>query len=64
MIRGLDVLETISNRSADTNDYPIERILLKKVTIIPREKLPAAAGAQTPGAAPAKKPLWRRVWPF
>ena len=64
VIRGLDVLETISNRSADTNDYPIERILLKKVSIIPREKLPAAAGAQTPGAAPAKKPLWRRVWPF
>ena len=66
VIRGLDVLESISNRSADTNDYPIERILLKKVTIIPREKLPGAAVATQPGAAtaPAKKPLWRRVWPF
>jgi cyclophilin family peptidyl-prolyl cis-trans isomerase len=64
VIRGLDVLETISNRSADTNDYPIERILLKRVSIVPREKLPAPAAAEKPGAAPQKKPLWRRVWPF
>ena len=64
VIRGLDVLEMISNRSADTNDYPIERILVKKVSIIPREKLPAPASAMKPGAAPEKKPLLRRLWPF
>jgi cyclophilin family peptidyl-prolyl cis-trans isomerase len=64
VIGGLDVLETISNRSADTNDYPIERIVLKKVSIMPREKLPAPAAAPQPGAAPAKKPFWRRVWPW
>jgi cyclophilin family peptidyl-prolyl cis-trans isomerase len=64
VIRGLDVLETISNRSADTNDYPLERIVLKKVSIIPREKLPTPAAAPKPGAAPEKKPLWRRVWPW
>ena len=64
VIRGLDVLESISNRSADTNDYPIERIILKKVSIIPREKLPALAAAPKPGATPEKKPLLRRLWPF
>lgn len=64
VIRGLEVLEMISNRSADTNDYPIERVLLKKVSIIPREKLPAPVGAQQPGTAPEKKPLLRRLWPF
>ncbi|MEO6738733.1 MAG: peptidylprolyl isomerase [Chthoniobacteraceae bacterium] len=64
VIRGLDVLESISNRSADTNDYPIERILLKKVSIIPREKLPAPAAAVKPGATPEKKPFLRRLWPF
>ncbi len=53
VIRGLDVLEAISNRSADTNDYPIERIILKKVSIIPREKVPGLAPA--PAAAPAPK---------
>ena len=64
VIRGLEVLEMISNRSADTNDYPIERIVLKKVSIIPREKLPQPAAAPQPGASPEKKPLLRRLWPF
>jgi peptidyl-prolyl cis-trans isomerase B (cyclophilin B) len=64
VILGLDVLETISNRSADTNDNPIERIVLKKVSIIPREKLPSPAGTPKPGAAPEKKPLLRRLWPW
>jgi cyclophilin family peptidyl-prolyl cis-trans isomerase len=65
VISGLDVLEAISNRSADTNDYPIERIILKKVSIIPREKLPAPASATKPGAtAPAKPSFWRRLWPW
>ena len=72
VIRGLDVLETISNRSADTNDYPIERILLKKVSIVAREKVtalpvPAASKpgvAPQPAAAPVKKPIWRRLWPW
>ena len=64
VIRGLEVLEMISNRSADTNDNPIERIVLKKVSIIPREKLPAPAAAPKPTVTPEKKPLWKRVWPF
>ena len=64
VIFGLDVLETISNRSADTNDYPIERILLKKVSIVPREKLPGPPSSAQPGATPAKPPFWKRMWPF
>jgi len=65
VIRGLDVLESISNRSADTNDYPMERIILKKVSIIPREKLPAPAAAAKPAAAaPAKPSFFRRLWPW
>ena len=64
VIRGLDVLESISNRSADTNDYPIERIVLKKVAIIPREKLPAPPAPAKPGATPEKKPFWKHIWPL
>jgi peptidyl-prolyl cis-trans isomerase B (cyclophilin B) len=65
VVSGLDVLEAISNRSADTNDYPIERITLKKVSIIPRERLPAPAPVAKPGAAaPAKPSFWRRLWPW
>jgi cyclophilin family peptidyl-prolyl cis-trans isomerase len=65
VLEGLDVFETISNRSADTNDNPIERIILRKVTILPREKLPPPPAAARPGAAtPAKPSLWRRLWPW
>jgi cyclophilin family peptidyl-prolyl cis-trans isomerase len=65
VISGLDVLETISNRSADTNDYPLERIILRKVSIIPREKLRVPASAAKPGAAvPGKPSFLRRLWPW
>jgi len=64
VFRGLEILESISNRSADTNDYPIERIIVRKVSIIPREKLPAAPAAPKPGAGEERKSLWRNLWPF
>ena len=42
-----------------------ERITIRKVSIVPREKLPASAAAAKPGApTPAKKPFLRRLWPF
>ncbi|MEQ1851187.1 MAG: peptidylprolyl isomerase [Chthoniobacteraceae bacterium] len=50
VIQGLDVLEMISNKPTDTNDYPIERIILRKVTIVPREKLPQPVAPAKPGA--------------
>jgi len=65
VIRGLDVLETISNRSADTNDYPIERVILRKVSIIPREKLPGTPSPTPAGATPSTKPsFWKKLWPW
>ena len=65
MIQGIDVFETISNRPTDTNDYPVERVILRKVTILPREQLPAPPVPGKPGAAaPAKPSLWRRIWPW
>ena len=68
VIQGMDVLELISNKPTDTNDYPTERIELRKVRIIPREALPAATpatklGEIPPGEAP-KKSFWRRMWPW
>lgn len=60
VIEGMDVLQTISTRPADTNDNPVDRIILKKVTILPREKLPAAPVAKPGEPGPAKPPLWRR----
>jgi len=64
VIQGMDVLELISNRPADTNDYPVERVLLKKVTIMPREKLPAPPAKNAAPPGPEKPPLWRRLLSF
>jgi cyclophilin family peptidyl-prolyl cis-trans isomerase len=68
VIQGLDVLELISNKPADTNDYPVERIVIRKTKLVPREALPAPTPATKPGAVPpgeGKKPsFWRRLWPF
>src|SRR5215207_11092432 len=43
VIQGMDVLDLISNKPTDTNDYPVERIELRRVSIIPRESLPQSA---------------------
>lgn len=68
VIQGLDVLEFISNKPTDTNDYPIERIELRRVRIVPRESLPPAVLATKPGEIPPgeapKRPFWRRIWPW
>ena len=55
---GLDTLDTLSTKPADSNDYPIERIVIQSVKILPREQLPAAPAPVKPGPAP-KKPWWK-----
>jgi peptidyl-prolyl cis-trans isomerase B (cyclophilin B) len=67
VIQGLDVLELISNKPADTNDYPVERITIRKTTLIQREQIPAAKPASKPGEIPpgeSKPSFWRRIWPW
>ena len=67
VIQGIDVLDLISEKSTDTNDYPIERIKVRNIKIIPREQLPAPAEATKPGAVPpgkGQRPFWRKLWPW
>jgi cyclophilin family peptidyl-prolyl cis-trans isomerase len=68
VIQGMDVLDVISNKPTDTNDNPIERIELRRVSIVPRESLPQAAPAVKPGEVPPgegpKRSFWRRMWPW
>jgi peptidyl-prolyl cis-trans isomerase B (cyclophilin B) len=68
VIQGLDTLELISNKPADTNDYPVERIVIAKSKLVERSTLPSPKPTTKPGAVPpgeGKKPsFWRRLWPF
>jgi peptidyl-prolyl cis-trans isomerase B (cyclophilin B) len=68
VIRGMDVLELISNKPTDTNDNPAERIEVRKIRIVPRESLPAPIPATKPGEVPPgegpKPSFWRRMWPW
>jgi peptidyl-prolyl cis-trans isomerase B (cyclophilin B) len=66
VVQGMETLEVISNQPTDTNDYPVERIELTKVSIIDRSALPVPVKQATPSGpifAP-KKPWWRRMWPW
>jgi len=45
ILEGMDVLERVSNARTDSNDFPIEKIVIRKVTLEPR--LPAAPAPTT-----------------
>lgn len=59
VIWGLDTLNTLSTHPVDSNDNPIDRIVIKSVKIMPREQLPPPPAAPVPGAKPAKKTWWK-----
>ena len=61
---GLDTLDAISTKTVDSNDNPVERIEIRSVKILPREKLPAPPAPEKPGAVtpkPDKKPWWKII---
>ena len=62
VIWGLDTLDLVSAKSVDSNDNPVDRIEIRSVKVLPREKLPAAPAPEksanpTPNAE--KKPWWK-----
>ena len=59
VIYGLETLEAISEKPVDSNDYPIERVTVRSMKVLPREELPAPPTAAPAGAKPAKKPWWK-----
>jgi cyclophilin family peptidyl-prolyl cis-trans isomerase len=60
VIWGLDTLTQISQLPVDTNDYPIQRVEIKSIKILPREKLPPPPVPAAP-AAPKKK-RWYQIF--
>lgn len=57
LLWGLETLDAISARPVDSNDYPVDRIRIVSVKILPREQLPAP-----PKPAPASDKPARRWW--
>ena len=58
VVWGMDTLEQISLLPVDSNDYPVQRVEIQSVKIMPREKLPPPPAPVVPGPAP-KKPWWK-----
>lgn len=61
VIYGLETLDAISNKPVDTNDYPVERITIQSIKVLPREQLPPAPSTTTAPAEakPKRKPWWK-----
>jgi cyclophilin family peptidyl-prolyl cis-trans isomerase len=64
VIWGLDDLDQISELPVDTNDNPLQRVEIKSIQIVPREKLPAApvVGPTAPAPAKATKKHWYQIF--
>ena len=64
VIWGLDTLDLLSAKTVDSNDNPVERLEIRSVKVMPREKLPAPPAPEKPGATPPKpdkKPWWKII---
>jgi peptidyl-prolyl cis-trans isomerase B (cyclophilin B) len=55
VIWGHEALDEISSLPVDSNDYPVQRVEIKSIKIVPREKLPPPPAPVVPGPAPKKK---------
>ena len=55
---GLEGLQQLSSKPADSNDYPLERSIIRSVKVLAREQLPPPAPS-TEGPRQEKKPWWR-----
>jgi peptidyl-prolyl cis-trans isomerase B (cyclophilin B) len=60
VLYGLDTLDLISTKPVDSNDYPIERSVIRSMKILPREKLPPAPAPVAPVSKPAKR--WWQIF--
>ena len=58
VIYGLETLDFISTKPVDSNDYPVERVRINSVKIVPREQLPQPP----PPAGTGTKTRTKRWW--
>lgn len=60
VLYGYDALDAISIAPVDSNDYPIDRAVIRSIKIVPREQLPPEPGPQPPKKAPVKR--WWQIF--
>jgi peptidyl-prolyl cis-trans isomerase B (cyclophilin B) len=57
VIYGYETLDAVSTAPVDSNDYPLDRSVIRSIKILPREQLPPE-----PGPLPEKKAPVKRWW--
>jgi cyclophilin family peptidyl-prolyl cis-trans isomerase len=55
--QGTDVLKELGNVPTDTNDSPVDRIVIRRATVVPKEK--AGIALSTP--SPSNPSWWNRI---
>lgn len=61
VIYGFETLDSISTLPVDSNDFPVERVEIKSLRIIPREELPPPPETAKP-TGPEKTRRWWQVF--
>jgi cyclophilin family peptidyl-prolyl cis-trans isomerase len=61
VIYGFETLDAISTLPVDSNDFPVERVEIKSLRIIPREQLPPPPETAKP-TGPGKARRWWQVF--
>jgi cyclophilin family peptidyl-prolyl cis-trans isomerase len=59
VIYGMEALDRISMLPVDSNDFPVQRVEIESVQILPREQLPSPPPPQTPAPAPSGRRWWQ-----
>jgi peptidyl-prolyl cis-trans isomerase B (cyclophilin B) len=59
ILYGMESLDEISTLPVDSNDYPVERIEIRSIRILERDKLPAVPTAAEIESGKVSKPWWR-----
>jgi peptidyl-prolyl cis-trans isomerase B (cyclophilin B) len=61
LIYGYEALDAISALPVDSNDFPVERVQIRSLKILPREQLPPPP-EPAPAATPGKTKRWWQVF--
>ena len=59
VIYGLETLDAISTKPVDSNDYPVERITIQSIKVVPREQLPPPPSNAPVEVKPKRKAWWK-----